>query len=1022
MKKAVIFLLIVVMVLAAVFVLSGCQERDENGLARLKTPTNLSLSGDALTWRAVKNAKLYVVYIGDSLETTTEVNSLVISVQDKGVYKVKVKALGDGEKYGDSNLSKEVEYTQNARLAVPTLTLVGNRLTWGEVDGAEKYQITVNNRANGTVGEVVTKVEREFVFEGDLFKEPDVYTASVVAIPKEGDPEFTNSVPSKKEFVVTSVLASPKITNVTSTKISWNDVPGAKKYKLKVTATFGDKKVIETTETTVSQFNVSDIELKESGKYDIQVMALGDGKVYLNSEYSAIDAEQYLYQMNEFDETKVKLEYRQKTPGDGLFYYFLTWDIMFEDYKLDEFNVTRIFMSTLDKDGKGSLSSVDFVINKNPADTDRGTVVDILDELNPSEKIGLRYSYAIDKEFITEIITSEGIDNEYKHDADYYGKVWNISIQVGHNDARYVSAKSLKIADTYLSYKIPFIDKGTNTAKISEVGHFAYFLLHGNEKVNGQFLNYTIDKDLDFQNYKLPMMPQFGDDTAEGRQVILDGGNKVLKNLVLDGGIEKFDSFGLVGANYATIRNLYISNAYIDAKNSQVVGLVAKNFGTIDNCLIDGKVNGANAVVGGLVGYNTGEISKCQSNATVSGAVAGGLVGANISIATTNTINVTEKDADGNVIINETKTKDSTNVNGIEINGTRAIITGSNANGNVEAKYEIVKDLEDANKVNPLIFDDGNVDKSVRIIAGGLVAYNRGYFTDDTTPYEEEAVDVPLTGSLRYVQDSIRYSSSIGNVTAVCTLNATSDYFVCAAGVVGYNMTRVSNSYSGKVYTNDITSLRYVKADGGKTIAGGFAGVNGGDIRDCYTSMNSKGAESAAGFVVKNLSSGTIRNSFVLSRSDIGINTFKGFVFTNENQSAEEGKKAFENCCFRVGFELSSDEQPSGISKIARNDSNYMKAILDIVNENKSFGTLSEKVAVLLANMTYLETFKATTTQNKDPEITAYGFIVDENGVVIPQEYKNTNQGIAIGEKGEKVMNFTGITAFNEIKVILTVK
>ena len=83
---------------------------------------------------------------------------------------------------------------------------------------------------------------------------------------------------------------------------------------------------------------------------------------------------------------------------------------------------------------------------------------------------------------------------------------------------------------------------------------------------------------------------------------------------------------GLVGLNYGTVTNSYVTGTVTGSVNS-TGGLVGLNYGTISGSYMDGTVHG-NDNAGGLVGHNYGTIDDSYAMGSVSGAFdVGGLVG-----------------------------------------------------------------------------------------------------------------------------------------------------------------------------------------------------------------------------------------------------------------------------------------------------------------------------------------------------------------------------------------------------------
>lgn len=84
----------------------------------------------------------------------------------------------------------------------------------------------------------------------------------------------------------------------------------------------------------------------------------------------------------------------------------------------------------------------------------------------------------------------------------------------------------------------------------------------------------------------------------------------------IDGGI-------LAGLNSGSVSNVHISGD-LKAENN-AGGLIAENYGEVDNCSFEGEVYGRTA--GGLIAHNYGSVSNSFSKGRVTGHVIGGLIG-----------------------------------------------------------------------------------------------------------------------------------------------------------------------------------------------------------------------------------------------------------------------------------------------------------------------------------------------------------------------------------------------------------
>lgn len=157
MKKFFCIFLAVVFIIALI-VASGCTPTPDNPSQpsqpiKLTTPT-VSIDDNGLAkWNAVPNASEYAYQIGNGEEQRTDKRS--ITLEDR--QSIAVKAVGDGEKYLDSEYSAAKLYKKpesipdytnpNLKpLATPFVSV--NEIgiaTWADVANAKKYEIKINN-------------------------------------------------------------------------------------------------------------------------------------------------------------------------------------------------------------------------------------------------------------------------------------------------------------------------------------------------------------------------------------------------------------------------------------------------------------------------------------------------------------------------------------------------------------------------------------------------------------------------------------------------------------------------------------------------------------------------------------------------------------------------------------------------------------------------------------------------------------------------------------------------------------
>lgn len=122
-----------------------------------------------------------------------------------------------------------------------------------------------------------------------------------------------------------------------------------------------------------------------------------------------------------------------------------------------------------------------------------------------------------------------------------------------------------------------------------------------------------------------------GDISIPSFRGIFDGQNHRITNLRLEGAGSSQGLFRQLQEG-GVIRNLSVEGRISpQGSESQVGGIVGRNYGLIDNCTFSGTVGGDNEI-GGIAGRNasTGEIRRCTSTAVVTGNHSvGGITGSN---------------------------------------------------------------------------------------------------------------------------------------------------------------------------------------------------------------------------------------------------------------------------------------------------------------------------------------------------------------------------------------------------------
>ncbi len=197
--------------------------------------------------------------------------------------------------------------------------------------------------------------------------------------------------------------------------------------------------------------------------------------------------------------------------------------------------------------------------------------------------------------------------------------------------------------------------------------------------------------------------------------------NKTITNLIINSeDLENAGLFGYIGSS-AIIENISISYANITAK-SNVGAIVGQNFGTVRNSyLTNGSVTAFDGDVGGIVGENRGLIQACSNSGTITGLNAGGIAGS----------------SDGRII-------SSSNHDGTVVGTVAGGIVGINVSGLVQNSYNgyydgstaipfLITGSKDAGGIAGQNTGDGIIENSYSIFgvtamgsgnAGGIVGTN----------------------------------------------------------------------------------------------------------------------------------------------------------------------------------------------------------------------------------------------------------------------------------------------------------
>ena len=137
-------------------------------------------------------------------------------------------------------------------------------------------------------------------------------------------------------------------------------------------------------------------------------------------------------------------------------------------------------------------------------------------------------------------------------------------------------------------------------------------------------LNITLDNDIDLTGIDwTPIGTESRPYTGN-----FDGGGHTITGLKIDkSGTDYVGLIGCLGSG-GKVQNVTLTNISVSGANC-VGGIAGQNYGTVENCSVNGTVTGKGFTdTGGIAGSNYGTISGCSAEGTVTGSVnVGGIAG-----------------------------------------------------------------------------------------------------------------------------------------------------------------------------------------------------------------------------------------------------------------------------------------------------------------------------------------------------------------------------------------------------------
>ena len=164
-------------------------------------------------------------------------------------------------------------------------------------------------------------------------------------------------------------------------------------------------------------------------------------------------------------------------------------------------------------------------------------------------------------------------------------------------------------------------DKGYNLSadgKTYEV-YNANGLLEWNEAArNDLSINCTLTADIDLTDKEWTPIGSYINYTYTGYTGTFDGQGHTIFGLTIN---QVRDDVGLIGCidKGGIVKNVKLKDVNITGNGYFVGGVAGTNYGTIENCSVDGTLTNNRHYLGGVVGDNYGSIIGCSSSGTITG-------------------------------------------------------------------------------------------------------------------------------------------------------------------------------------------------------------------------------------------------------------------------------------------------------------------------------------------------------------------------------------------------------------------
>ena len=162
-------------------------------------------------------------------------------------------------------------------------------------------------------------------------------------------------------------------------------------------------------------------------------------------------------------------------------------------------------------------------------------------------------------------------------------------------------------------------------------------------------INITLDTDLTLTGEWTPIGTESQPYTGT-----FDGNNYTITGLTVNQTRNYVGLIGCIGSD-GTVKNVKLENVNITGDGYFVGGVAGTNYGTIENCSVDGTLTNYVQYLGGVVGDNYGSIIGCSSSGTITGTCpnVGGIGGQSVGgtiMACYSVANIKGRNSSGGVL------------------------------------------------------------------------------------------------------------------------------------------------------------------------------------------------------------------------------------------------------------------------------------------------------------------------------------------------------------------------------------